>query len=80
MSHEHTWIHKTHHDLDLGEATTFPFIIFFLIVMGFTLKCHFSRDSQVGNLKIPKFETPTSLEAHNLLCKLLIEASYKTKL
>jgi hypothetical protein len=31
LSHEHTWTHKTHHDLDLEEATTFPFIIFFVI-------------------------------------------------
>jgi hypothetical protein len=24
MNHEHTRIHKIHHGLDLGEATTFP--------------------------------------------------------
>jgi len=62
MSHEHTWIHKTHHGLDLGEATTFPFIIFFVTAMGFAIKCHFSRDSQAGNLKIPKFEILASLK------------------
>jgi hypothetical protein len=28
MSHRHIWIHKTHHGLDLGEATTFPLIVF----------------------------------------------------
>jgi len=33
-SHEQTWIHKIHHNLDLGEATTFPFIIFFVINHG----------------------------------------------
>jgi hypothetical protein len=29
-SHEQTQIHKTHHGMDLGEATTFPFIIFYM--------------------------------------------------
>jgi hypothetical protein len=28
MSHEQTWIHKIQHGLDLGEATTFPLILF----------------------------------------------------
>jgi hypothetical protein len=27
-SHEQAWTHKTHHDSDLGEATTFPLILF----------------------------------------------------
>jgi hypothetical protein len=27
-SHEQTQTHKIHHDLDLGEATTFPLIVF----------------------------------------------------
>jgi hypothetical protein len=29
-SHEQTWIHKTHHGLDLGETTTFPLIVYFV--------------------------------------------------
>jgi hypothetical protein len=29
-SHGQTWIHKTHHGLDLGEATTFPLIVYFV--------------------------------------------------
>ncbi len=29
-SHEQTWIHKTHHNLNLREATTFPLIVFFV--------------------------------------------------
>jgi hypothetical protein len=28
MSHGQTWTHKTHHSPNLGEATTFPFIVF----------------------------------------------------
>jgi hypothetical protein len=30
-SHMYTWIYKIHHGLDLGEATTFPHIILFVI-------------------------------------------------
>jgi hypothetical protein len=29
-SHTQTWTHKTHHGPDLGEATTFPLILFFV--------------------------------------------------
>jgi hypothetical protein len=29
-NHGQTQIHKTHHDLDLGEAITFPLIIYFV--------------------------------------------------
>jgi len=29
-SHEQTWIHKTHHNPNLGEATTFPLIVYFV--------------------------------------------------
>ncbi len=29
-SHEQTWTHKTHHSPHLGEATTFPLILFFV--------------------------------------------------
>jgi hypothetical protein len=28
--HGHPQIHKTHHGLDLGEATTFPLIVYFV--------------------------------------------------
>jgi len=30
MNHEQTQIHKTHHNLDLKEATTFPLIVYFV--------------------------------------------------
>jgi hypothetical protein len=30
MSHEQTRIHETHHDLDLGETTTFPLIVYYV--------------------------------------------------
>ncbi len=45
-----------------------------------TPKCHFSWDSQVGTPKIPKIENPTTLDTHNFLCKLSIEARFEAKL
>ncbi len=42
-----------------------------------------TRDSQLGSLeipKIPKIGTPTTLEAHNFLCRHLIEMRSKAKL
>jgi hypothetical protein len=30
IHHEQTWTHKIHHGLDLGEATTFPLVVFFM--------------------------------------------------
>jgi hypothetical protein len=48
--------------------------------MGATLKCHFSRDSQVKSPEIPKIGTFITLEAHNFLCKPLIETRSQEKL
>jgi hypothetical protein len=31
MSFRKTWTHKTHHSLNLGEDTTFSFIVFFVL-------------------------------------------------
>jgi hypothetical protein len=45
--------HKTHHGSDLGEATTFPLIVFFVAFHGGPhLNGILSWDSQVG---VPKF-------------------------
>jgi hypothetical protein len=30
MNHVQTWIHKIHHSPKLGEATTFPFIVYYV--------------------------------------------------
>jgi len=32
MNHEQIRIHKTHHDSDLGEATTFPLIVYYVLL------------------------------------------------
>jgi hypothetical protein len=77
MNHGHTQTHKTHHGLDLREATTFPtYSIFYDSPWGLT-QIVFFLGLHVGVLEIG---TPTTLEAHNFLCKLSIEAISKAKL
>jgi hypothetical protein len=76
----HTWTHKTHHDTNLGEATTFLFIVLFVTNhMGCTQISFFpglpsweSWNFEIGILAI--------LEAHNFLCKTFIEVRSKAKL
>ncbi len=55
-NHGHTPTHKTHHSLDLGEATTFPFII--LYVPGHVGTCtqmsFCPGTPKLGVLKFPK--------------------------
>jgi hypothetical protein len=53
MSHGHTWTHKVHHGLDLGEATTFPFIILFVISHGGYIQMPFCP--RISKLKVSKF-------------------------
>jgi hypothetical protein len=40
----------------------------------------FFLGSQVGSLTIIEIETPTILDAHNFLCKPLIEVKFEKKL
>jgi hypothetical protein len=49
MNHGQTWTHKIHYGSDLGEATTFPLIVFSVLRHGAnTQNVILSRDSQVG--------------------------------
>jgi hypothetical protein len=52
-NHEQTWTHKTHHGLDLGEATTFPFKVFFVLSHGANTQMSFCPKSP--KLKVLKF-------------------------
>jgi hypothetical protein len=52
-SHRQIRIHNIHHGLDLGEATTFPLIVFFVPDHGPTLKCHFISGLQIWSPEIP---------------------------
>jgi hypothetical protein len=53
MSHGQTRTHKTQHGLDLGEATTFPFIVYFVPGHGTNTQMSFCP-------KTPKWESRNS--------------------
>jgi hypothetical protein len=56
MNHEHTQTHETHHSLDLGEATTFPLIVFFVLGhRAYTQMSFFPRTPKLGIPKFPKW-------------------------
>jgi hypothetical protein len=50
MNHRRVRTHKTHHGLDLGKATTFPFIVYFVLGHGTSTQMTFC-------LGIPKGES-----------------------
>jgi hypothetical protein len=55
MSHKHTKTHKTHHGLDLEEATTFPLIVLSVPSHGaYTQMSFCPRTSKLEVLKFPK--------------------------
>jgi hypothetical protein len=62
-SHEHTWTrktHKIHHGPNLGEATTFPFIVFFVISHRSHIQMSFCLGTpKFGILKFLKLGLPT---------------------
>jgi len=80
MSHEQVQIHNTHHGSNLGEATTFPLIIYFVVGHMTNTKCHFVPGLPSGSLEIPTIGSPTNLEAHNFACRPSIGMRSKTKL
>ncbi len=54
-----TWTHLTHHGLDLGEAITFPHIVFSAALGGgYIQMTFFSRDSQGGVPKLSRVGVP----------------------
>jgi hypothetical protein len=77
MSHKQTHIHKTHHGLDVGEATIFPLTIYFVHGHEANTQMSFCRS---GSLEIPKIGSPKTLEAHNFVCKPLIDVKFEAKL
>ncbi len=75
-SHGQTWTHKTHHGLDLREATIFPFIVY----SPPTSKWHFFLRLPSGNPEIPKVRTLVTLGPHNFVFRPPIEMKFETKL
>jgi hypothetical protein len=80
MNHGHTQTHKIHHSPNLGEATTFLFIIFLIGHKGPHPNVILSRDSQVESLKVFKIGIPSTLERHNFLCRPSTEMRSEEKL
>jgi hypothetical protein len=63
MSQGHTWTHKIHHNPNLGEATTFPLILFSMISHKGYPNVIFSKTPKLGVLKFPKLWLPTFWKA-----------------
>ncbi len=80
MSHEQTWTHKTHHGPNLGEATTFPFIIFYVFHHRANTQLSFVLRLLSWSPEIFKIATPTTMEAHIFFFRPLIKMKSKTKL
>ncbi len=70
------WIHKTYHGPDLGEATTFPFRVCFVLLH----ESHIQMTFCLGSPEIPKVGPPVTLGPHNFACKPPIEMRFKAKL
>jgi hypothetical protein len=69
-NHGQTRIHKTHHSLDLGEATTFPLLIYPCLSTKPTSKWHFVSGLPNGSLEIPKVGTPCRNPSFGLATKV----------
>jgi len=58
----------------------FPLIVLSMINYKVAPKCHFFRNSQVGNPKIFEIKTFAIWKAHNFFCRLSIEVKLKKML
>jgi hypothetical protein len=81
MSHGQTWIHKTTHSLNLGEATTFPLIVLYVLSHGACTQMSFfpgtPNYSQVGNLEILEIGTSRTLEPITFCAELRLRWGLK---
>ncbi len=68
-----TSTHKTHHNLDLGEATTFPLIVYYVLGHKISTQMAFCPE-------IPKIGTLATLGAYNFVYKPPIEMRSNAKL
>jgi hypothetical protein len=71
-NHGHTRTHKTHHDLDLGEAMTIPLIVF--SVMSHRSYIQMSFCLGVPKLKVTKFPKLSLPELWKAI--ILVQTSY----
>ncbi len=63
-----------------GKPPPSPLQYTLCLAMGPAPKCHFVAGLPSGNFEIPNIGTPTTLGAHNFVCKPLIEMKSKAKL
>jgi hypothetical protein len=71
-----TRTHKSHHGLDLGEATTFPLIVYSVFGHGISSQMSFCLETP----KIPKIGIPATLGAHNFVYRPPIKMKFQEKL
>jgi hypothetical protein len=76
MSHKQTQTHKTHHGLDLWEATTFPLIVYFAPLH----KAHIQMVFCPGTPEIAKVGSLATSRPHNFVWKPPIGMKFKAKL
>jgi hypothetical protein len=72
--------HKIHHGLDLGEATTFPLIVYFVFGHETSTQMTFVPGLLGGNLEIFKVRILAILGDHNFVWRPPIEMRSKAKL
>jgi hypothetical protein len=79
MSHGQIRIHKIHHSPDLGEATTFPLIVYFVPL-------HEAHIQMAFCFETPRWESRNSqnwdsmtLGPHNFVCRPPIEMTFESK-
>jgi hypothetical protein len=78
-NHGETWLYKTHHNLDLGETTTFPLIVYSMLG-------HKTSNQMAFCLEIPQWKSRNSQSldsrdfgAYNFVCRPLIEMRFEGK-
>jgi hypothetical protein len=72
-----TWIHKTHHGPDLGEATTFPLIIYAVPLQEARIQMAFCLGTHLGVPKFPKLGFPRLWGPIPLCADLQLRWSFK---
>jgi hypothetical protein len=70
-NHGQTQTHKTHHNPDLGEGTTFPLIVYSVLSHGTSTQMSFYPRTPIFLI---------TLGAHNFVCKPPIEVKSEAKL
>jgi len=73
MNHGQTQTHKIHHGPNLGEITTFPFIVFFVLSHEASTQMSFCPE-------ILEIGIPVTLKVHNFVCRPPIEVRLTAKL